>query len=289
MPKKKQTRGKKSRKKQADSGFLNSNILQSLDTETWIDIASILLFVFAIIVILALLGLAGSIGVFLKMFLGNILGWLVYLLPLALFVFGYLFWHHDDIDVSVNHYIGVLLFFLSLAALLNLFLPIDNLAYYISQGQGGGYMGYILGYPLLKGFGKIASVIILLAVFALSLVIMFNMPLRHIFSWQRFMATLRGEEYEEYEEDEEKEEEEEVEVEEEEDDEEEVRESKDDEPEKESKFAKIKEKIKLKKKKENIVLEPNVKYRKQKIDLPISLLDMKWLDQPVEILSITHI
>jgi len=134
----------------------------------------IILFTVAILSLLSLFKLAGSFGELIDTVLTYLFGWGKFLFPVILLVLGFLFLKPEKYSISHSNYLGLIFFVLSYSALFHLFIKLDEAVEKISQGSGGGYFGLLLSYPLQKIMGFWASLIVLLAIFLISLLLMFN-------------------------------------------------------------------------------------------------------------------
>jgi len=272
MAKKKLSKLKKKKKK--GSGMPKIDIHPN--TKRWILI--ITLFAIAGISLLGFFDLAGSAGNFIDRSLGIFLGWAKYFIPVILIIWGYSF-INKDYEIRPTNYLGYFFFILSFPGLLHLFININDAVLAVDQGRGGGYIGLFISSVFLNIFGFWASLIVLLAVFIISILLIVNTSLEDIKNTrpvlgrilQRFSIfyyniklKLGGKVREEDDEDYEDEEEEEVD---EEDDEE------DEESEKDAKFASKKLASQQPAKEEIKLDEPKVKKVWKKVDLPIDLLD----------------
>lgn len=131
--------------------------------EIWQEVWAVVYFVLAIFLVLAAFekaGLAGRISYeALRYFLG--VGYFV--LPLLLVMLSLSFIRADKKSFAVPKLIGSLLFFSSSLGLINLFWP-----------EKGGVIGNAVSYPLIKLVDFYSSAIILSAIFAISLIIIFD-------------------------------------------------------------------------------------------------------------------
>ncbi|MFC1612484.1 DNA translocase FtsK [Patescibacteria group bacterium] len=91
--------------------------------------------------------------------------------------------------VKILTYIGLLLFYCSLGGLVHLIAHHKTDLIVASQlGQGAGYVGLVLSYPLLGSVGFPASILINLALLLISLVIIFNTSIGTIFKFAKVAA-----------------------------------------------------------------------------------------------------
>jgi len=137
----------------------------------------IFLFAVAALSLLSFINAAGDVGVWIDRVFGWFFGWGRYALPVVFAALGYIFLHPDQYQIRVVNSIGIALFVLSGLALLHLVIPADELFIAGKFGRGGGLGGVILAYPLRRFTGIFASMVILLAVFAGSWLLMFNWSL----------------------------------------------------------------------------------------------------------------
>lgn len=135
------------------------------------------LFAAAALLFLSLINAAGTLGVGIESFTGWIFGWGRYIVPVVLAGFGYAFLHPERYEVSRNNYIGLAIFVLCGTGLLHLFVPLNEIAHAASFGRGGGYVGIILSYPLLRFTGIWVTIVVLLGGLFGSWLLLFNLTL----------------------------------------------------------------------------------------------------------------
>ncbi|HEX9664671.1 MAG TPA: DNA translocase FtsK 4TM domain-containing protein [Patescibacteria group bacterium] len=151
-----------------------------LDPETKKAILAIFLFAVSAVSFLSFLDLAGDAGNFISDVLKTFFGWAYFLVPVILLILGYLIINYEKYQLTFLNYLGVILFVLSLTGLFHLKFNPDQAVYIINDGQGGGYLGLLVSYPLRSLMGFWASFIILLAGLAVSILLMFNNPVAWI-------------------------------------------------------------------------------------------------------------
>lgn len=169
----KRGRPKKNEHKENDSlGLLNS--------ETKHGIYVVVLWLLGLISLLSLVNLAGAFGRFWSMGLTRLFGWGDFLIALIFIVLGYLLFKKEKFNISSINYWGLGLGVLSFYALLHWTQGSDKLISSISTGRGGGYVGLILSWPLIKFFGLIAGFVVLLALFIVALLLLFETSIERL-------------------------------------------------------------------------------------------------------------
>ena len=142
-----------------------------LQEETLHAIIAIILFVFGIFFTLSSFGKGGKVGLISWNVLHDIfLGIGYYLLPILFFILSISFFRSLHKKLALTHSTGGVLFFISSLSLISITLP----------GKGG-LVGYYISSPLVSLFDTTASVIILLSFIVISLVIIFDAPIRFSF------------------------------------------------------------------------------------------------------------
>lgn len=140
----------------------------------------VFLFTLAGLFLLAYFGIAGGAGQFLDQGLAGFLGVLRPLLPLALIAAGAFFAGAKPRGAAI---LGIALLIASSAAILHLArYPGQSGVAAVAQGEGGGYLGLFLAYPLYQIFGLWAGGIILVAIGLIALALIFSTPLTTLIS-----------------------------------------------------------------------------------------------------------
>ena len=170
------------REEQLPPGF---NFIAHLSPETKRNIVAIVLFVACFISLLSLINLAGPLGEFIRDIIFRIFGWPGYIVPLILAILGYIILRLDRYQMNFSRWVGLALFMITLCGLFHVFFPLDKALDIIKQGQGGGYIGFVCSYPLQKIMGRIATLIVILALFFVSILVMFNTSIRALLRGSR--------------------------------------------------------------------------------------------------------
>src|SRR3990167_4418372 len=167
----------------------------NLKHETRKGVLIVLFLVLAIVFVLSLVGLAGPFGSITNRVLKLAFGLVAYLVPLIfMFVAFALFRQKSEDDassVSTHAYVGAVLITLTLTGFLHLLMLRSNInrAFdLVKEGAGGGYLGVLTSYPLMHFMGFIASLVILLAGFVISILVTFNVSFADLFQRKNLPA-----------------------------------------------------------------------------------------------------
>jgi S-DNA-T family DNA segregation ATPase FtsK/SpoIIIE len=153
--------------------------------ETLREIGAVLSILLGILIILSLVGAAGSIGHPLSHSFKLLIGYATILIPFLLMFVGGRILFAENNEVSRTSFIGILLFILSFAAFLHLFVDAGAARSMADRGLGGGYVGYGGSYALEQFLSISASVVLLIALMAISVLLATNTRFRSIVLWAR--------------------------------------------------------------------------------------------------------
>ncbi len=138
-----------------------------LSPQTKQAIGAVLLLFMAILLLLALFGMAGMVGRWIKSALSFLFGGGAYLAPLACLFYVYAFLNpKDNEEVSTSKVIGIALFFFSILGFLGLYEP-----------GLGGIGGSVLAFPLSYLMGGLAAGMVLTLVTLIGIFLTFNTSL----------------------------------------------------------------------------------------------------------------
>lgn len=152
-----------------------------LSPEAKRGILAVAFFALAAISILSLFDLGGVAGGYLIKSLSLIFGWGKFFIPVILVIAGIILIKSYELKLSyVSRLLGVILLTLTVLGLLHIFTEIDNSAALAKEGGGGGYLGLIVSYPLLKILSFWGGFVVLAAGVPVSLLVMFNVSLTRL-------------------------------------------------------------------------------------------------------------
>ncbi|MFH0952109.1 MAG: DNA translocase FtsK 4TM domain-containing protein [Patescibacteria group bacterium] len=163
---------------------------KQLSDETKRGIIVVVLFVVAFLILLSFFEIAGVVGEYIDLALGMAIGWSRYFLPFILAGVGLALLKPDYVPIRIMSYVGLVLFFISTAGLFHLTLSQDSTRSAIDDGFGGGGLGYGVREPLENFMGGWATLIVLLALFVIALLVMFNMTLHQLIQKRTFLDRL---------------------------------------------------------------------------------------------------
>ncbi|MDO8572148.1 MAG: DNA translocase FtsK [bacterium] len=153
-------------KKEKNGGDRRSkgNIISGLKQETRHAVISIVLFVAAVLFILASFHKSGVVGNYLYTALSALLGVGYFILPILLILLAISFLKETRPNFALSTGGGSILFMLSALGIIDI----------LSKNSSGGIVGKIVSVPILKLFDLTAGLILLTAILATSFLIMFD-------------------------------------------------------------------------------------------------------------------
>ncbi len=144
-----------------------------ISQETKNSIWGIASFILAVLSVLSFIGKAGVAGEGFNILARSLFGWGFFLVPVAFLLLGFSFVKSISRKIYHSAVFGTILFVASILATFYIF-GNGNFSDRVVQG---GYLGVILGAPLLSSVGFGASLIILLALVVVALLVSLNVPL----------------------------------------------------------------------------------------------------------------
>ena len=148
-----------------------------ISPETENSIFAVASFVLAILAVLSFTGKGGRAGDFFTNFSHTLFGWGYFIIPIALVLLGASFFKFYSRDTRLPSIFGIGIFVLAILGIF--FIVGSNLDFETRIGQGG-YLGVILGFPLINLFGFTSSLIILLAAIFISFLVSMDIPLHRL-------------------------------------------------------------------------------------------------------------
>lgn len=149
-----------------------------LSPETRHAVTIVVMFILAAVLALCVFSGAGTVGRAIGDGLGTLVGWQRYTIWLYLAVMGVLLLFPERFHTTLAQWIGFYLAIITGSGILQLFLPLRDSITRAIAGEGGGYVGVLIDYPLRSGFGSIAAGVIMAGLFIIALLMMFNTTLR---------------------------------------------------------------------------------------------------------------
>lgn len=130
--------------------------------------------------LLSVFGLAGTLGQGISDGLGILFGWQRYTLPIILALIGIILLFPERVHLTRGRWLGMIIWFLSTQALLHFFVPNAVAFPRALDGEGGGYLGALISYPLRTGLGAWAAGLVLAGAFLAGLLMLFNTTLQSL-------------------------------------------------------------------------------------------------------------
>jgi S-DNA-T family DNA segregation ATPase FtsK/SpoIIIE len=135
-------------------------------------------FILAVLSVLSFVGKAGLAGEGFNLFARSLFGWGFFIVPVAFALLGFSFVKSISRKIYHSAVFGTLLF---VGSILGMFYVFGNGSFDVRVAQGG-YLGIILGAPLLSSVGFGASLMILLSLIVIALLVTLNVPLYSLIS-----------------------------------------------------------------------------------------------------------
>ncbi|MFC1632537.1 DNA translocase FtsK 4TM domain-containing protein [Patescibacteria group bacterium] len=151
-----------------------------LTTETKRGLAAVILFLLALLTLLTFFGWVGAVGEWIDYSLKLIFGWGRILVPLGFVLAGVVSLRPMKLSGGKSGYFGVGLLVLAILGLMHSFFPYAEGFIEAQAGSGGGWIGFLISYPLLRAFSALGAWIIFIAIFIIGILIFANRPLREL-------------------------------------------------------------------------------------------------------------
>lgn len=174
----------------------NASVKSTRDDISWFDlhpettrgIIVILLLLAAALSVLSFFGLSGTLGDGIIKVLSYAFGWGRFLFPLIVLVPAIMLFMDDRFEWNWSNTVGIVLLAFSLTGLFHVFTPVTESVAKVSTGDGGGYLGVAISYPLLKIMGMYGAFIVLLALILIAVLLVFRTSLQSVMSGGGFFA-----------------------------------------------------------------------------------------------------
>ena len=163
---------------------------KSLNIDAKNSIIAIVILSFGLISLLGLFNSSGKIGSFLSKVLTFGLGYGKWLFPLFLLTWSLFLFKGKKLHIKKFNYVGLSLFFISVQSLFHFFIDQQNFKTAIQEGYGGGYIGYFLALGWQSAFGFAGGIVLLLALFFISLILTFNTSLSKIVGRESWLGDI---------------------------------------------------------------------------------------------------
>lgn len=160
----------------------------NLDERAKRSIVIVALIVLGLVSLLGLFNLSGHFGEFISKWLTLLFGFGKWLMPLIFLYWAVLLIKKTKKPFKFTDYFGLSLLFISYQTLFHFFIKLENWEAQVELGVGGGYVGLYLSQLFHYIFGFWGGVIVLVALFLVSLVLVFNTSLSRIIGEESFLA-----------------------------------------------------------------------------------------------------
>jgi len=150
----------------------------------------VILLVLGLVCLFGLFNLSGNFGQFLSKWLTIIFGYGKFLVPIILFYWASLIIKRGKKNFRFNNYLGLVFLFLSYQTLFHFFFAVEKWLVVAKDGSGGGYIGYYFSRVFFYVFGFWGGVAVLVALFLISLVLIFNTSLNRIIGRESFILKI---------------------------------------------------------------------------------------------------
>jgi S-DNA-T family DNA segregation ATPase FtsK/SpoIIIE len=146
------------------------------------EIWAVIYMAIGILTILSIKGTFGVIGTLWVEALKPVFGWGLYGVPAVFILISIMLFLSRKIVFGAAKILGMILLVVSVLSILHLSVPVDKLHEYAAMGMYGGYTGFVTNFLFLEvlGIGYVGASIIFIAIFLVSLLLMFELSLREI-------------------------------------------------------------------------------------------------------------
>ena len=159
----------------------------TLSAERKLDVVGAVMSVVGILILLVLFSAQNSAPTAsILHLLGQLLGWGIYILPVALILMGlWLILRRIEKlpPLSLERATGIILFFLWLLTFMHSIIPLETADQAVLLGIGGGYIGNLFARILLNGLGRAGAIVVLFAWLLITVTMIFDVSVADLFRW----------------------------------------------------------------------------------------------------------
>lgn len=166
-------------------------VREPMKPETRQGVVVTFLIAVAILSFLSLFNLAGGFGQGFDATLRWLFGWARFAFPVVLVMWSSFLFRPQKFTLRPANYVGLFVGWFGFAGLMQLFIPLTDMADRLGDGSGGGAFGLLVAWPLMRAMGYVASTVVLLAMFIIGLLIMFDTSLNTLAEQGNFFKRLR--------------------------------------------------------------------------------------------------
>ena len=159
-----------------------------ISSETKNSLFIIFILLLAVISLLGLFDLAGAVGKYLARGQELAFGWGKWLFPMLLFWWSFLLYKKDRKYFRGAGILGIFLAFISIQALMQIFIPAAEWNEDIKNGIGGGFVGLFLASNFVKILGFWGGLSVLLALLLVSAMLVLNTSLLKLIGGESLVA-----------------------------------------------------------------------------------------------------
>lgn len=158
---------------------------KKMNPKTFWSLIIVALFAISAIMLLSFLGIAGSFGIAFKKILQLIAGPVAILLPIFMgWIAILLFKEQKDEEyiIKKSQYLGYFIIFISIAGIIHLLHPNSpNFESIAQKGEGGGYVGFLLAFPLHAFLDTWVTLVIFLTLSAIGVLLISKKTIAELF------------------------------------------------------------------------------------------------------------
>ncbi|MAF80609.1 cell division protein FtsK [bacterium] len=174
-----------------------------LKAETKQAIVGVLLIIASIIIAFSFFDQAGRLGESLLNGLRRVVGWLAFVTPLFGVYVGWRLLRPNRAPLERWRVVGLVLLIVGLLGLFHVVgVPLDDSLQVAYEGRGGGFLGFMLSYPLSAAVSTIVAGLIFAAALTVGVFLTFNLSPAEVMAWLRDLVPQRPEKEEDTEEEE---------------------------------------------------------------------------------------
>jgi S-DNA-T family DNA segregation ATPase FtsK/SpoIIIE len=157
---------------------LDIKIAPGVAREIW----AVIYMALGILTILSIKGTFGVVGNLWVELLQPVFGWGLYGIPALFILISIMLFLSKKIVFGAAKILGMILLVVSVLSIFHLSVPLDKLHEYAANGMYGGYTGFVTNFLLIEvlGIGSVGASIIFIAMFLVSLLLMFELSLKEI-------------------------------------------------------------------------------------------------------------